>query len=123
MNRIRATVSVVLLVGVISSVGSILSGPPANVAPTSVSTVSGPEGGKAEEPTRQRITMGVFQSIGPPLRYEELKPLIGPGELTSQSYAGGFMTEGYRWKNDDGSWMGLVVQNGRVVSKQQVGLH
>jgi len=124
MNRLQKIVGLLAVVGVLVGIARGFQGSSADMAasvesPKTSTRAPAPE---ASGPTRTWITFGIFRSITPPLRYDQLTPLIGPGTLVSESYLEGLHTQGYRWENSDGSYMALVIQNGVVVEKHQVGL-
>jgi len=54
---------------------------------------------------------------------EAVEILGGPGEEISRSDIAGYTTVMYQWKKWTGANMNAMFQNGRLVTKAQMGLH
>lgn len=111
---------VAVVVAMKSTSGPVATGDAENKKNSEVTNSSN---GSAWSPNGRVISLGIFNSIQPGLlSYAQLANLVGPGELASETNTDGIVTKGYRWINPDGSFMILIFQNGRLVSKNQSGL-
>jgi RNA polymerase subunit RPABC4/transcription elongation factor Spt4 len=76
------------------------------------------------EPPRCTATMSDFSSIKTDMTYRRVASIIGcEGEETTRSEVGDYQLVAYIWPgNSFASNMSAVFQNGRLVSKAQIGL-
>lgn len=68
------------------------------------------------------ITLDKYNKISNGMTYNQVKKILGEGQLTSQGQLLGTKTEIYEWINSDGSNMNVTFQNGKVESKAQFQL-
>lgn len=70
-----------------------------------------------------KFSLKQFYQINEGMTYDAVVNLLGAdGETMSSNDIGGYKNEMFTWKNDDGSSIMLMFQNGRLVSKTQYGL-
>lgn len=69
------------------------------------------------------VTLAEYEQIREGMTYGEVIAVIGsPGEELSRSDMAGYVTVMYSWSNANGSNMNAMFQNGRLVTKAQLGL-
>lgn len=69
------------------------------------------------------ITAANFAKIKTGMKYEEVVKILGAeGELLSESEVAGYKTQMYQWKAGMMSNMNATFQNGKLMSKAQMGL-
>lgn len=69
------------------------------------------------------ISMEEYIQVRTGMTLQEVADIAGYlWEPVSESEIGDLKTELLEWRNDDGSAMSLILQNGEVVSKSQYGL-
>jgi len=52
----------------------------------------------------------------------KVETIVGEGQETGRSEAGGSLAVNYRWQNADGSIMNAMFQENKLVTKAQSGL-
>ena len=70
-------------------------------------------------------SLAQFQQVQMGMTYDQVVAVLGsPGELEGESSVAGYHTASYHWwgRGDVGANLIIMFQNGRVVSKTQVGL-
>ena len=69
------------------------------------------------------VTMASYAALKPGMTYEQaVKILGGPGKELSSNAIGGFTTVMYQWDGGFMANMNATFQNGKLVSKAQLGL-
>ena len=64
-----------------------------------------------------------YEKIERGMSYEQAALVFGaPGRQTSCGRVGGVLIQSYEWCNPNGSHASITLVNGRVVSKEQIGL-
>jgi hypothetical protein len=74
-------------------------------------------------PAEKPVTLSEFTRVSTGMSYVEVEKIIGfLGTEQSRSELAGITTVMYSWKNDDGSNMNAMFQDGKLVTKAQFGL-
>jgi hypothetical protein len=69
------------------------------------------------------VTRAHYAQISEGMSYERVRGIIGnSGEEVSRATLAGHTTIMYQWMNANGSGMNAMFQNGRLVTKAQMGL-
>lgn len=69
-----------------------------------------------------KVTMDKYNKINTGMTYDQVKAILGEGELTSQSKILDVEGEIYSWINSDGTNMSVTFQGGAVNTKTQFNL-
>ena len=69
-----------------------------------------------------KVTMDKYNKINNGMTYDQVKAILGEGQLSSQSLIVNVKDEIYSWINTDGSNMQVTFQNGKVDTKAQFEL-
>lgn len=69
-----------------------------------------------------KVTMDKYNKINNGMTYDQVKAILGEGQLTSQTEMLGTKDEIYEWTNSDGSNMNVTFQDGKVDTKAQFEL-
>lgn len=69
-----------------------------------------------------KVTMDKYNKINNGMSYDQVKQILGEGQLMSQTELLGTKSEIYTWINSNGSNMNVTLQNGNVESKVQFEL-
>lgn len=67
-------------------------------------------------------TMAKYNQINTGMSYDQVKSILGDGQLTSEDKIADIVTDIYTWSNSDGSNMNVTIQGGKVDSKTQLNL-
>ena len=68
------------------------------------------------------ITLDRYQQVQTGMSIAKVETIVGEGQETSRSEAGGSLAANYRWQNADGSMMNAMFQGNKLVTKAQSGL-
>jgi hypothetical protein len=69
------------------------------------------------------VSLAEYEQIREGLTYEDVCAIIGDsGQELSRSEIAGYSSVMYSWKNENGSNMNAMFQNGKLVTKAQFGL-
>jgi len=68
------------------------------------------------------ITLERYQKVQTGMSIAKVETIVGEGQETSRSEAGGSLAVNYRWQNADGSIMNAMFQENKLVTKAQLGL-
>lgn len=69
------------------------------------------------------VTMVEYSTVQNGMDYPNVIRIIGaPGVELSSNDIAGYRTVMYDWRNDDGSGMNAMFQNGKLIQKAQFGL-
>lgn len=104
----RATAPLIILLAVVLACGGEKTNSTAATGPVE----SGP-----------KCTLETFNQIKPGMTRQEVEALIGPGELQSENVIGKLRTELYHYKAGLMAGCSITYQNGKVVSRSQIGLN
>lgn len=87
------------------------------------------QGGKVVNKTQAMLqsmnsgaTLDKYNQINNGITYEQVKHILGEGELVSQTDIEGAKSEMYEWINVGGANMNITFQDGKVEAKAQSGL-
>lgn len=69
-----------------------------------------------------KVTMDKYNKINNGMTYDQVKSILGDGQLASQSLIMNIKDEIYSWINADGSNMNVTFQGGKVDTKAQFEL-
>lgn len=69
-----------------------------------------------------KVTMDKYNKINNGMTYDQVKAILGEGQLTSQTDLLGSKSEIYEWINSDGANMNVTFEDGKVTSKAQLEL-
>lgn len=69
-----------------------------------------------------KVTMDKYNKIKNGMTYDQVKTILGEGQLTSQTEIVGIKDEIYEWINSDGANMSVTFQGGKVDTKAQFQL-
>lgn len=69
-----------------------------------------------------KVTLAQYNKINNGITYDQVKAILGEGELSSQGKIMDSTSEIYSWINSDGSNMNVTFQNNKVESKAQFEL-
>lgn len=69
-----------------------------------------------------KVTIDKYNKINMGMNYEQVKAILGEGELASQTSLAENKNEMYEWINEDGSNMNITFQDGKVDTKTQIEL-
>jgi hypothetical protein len=110
------------------NVGTVVATPTPTVAPTAqatVATVANKGETKATPAAKDEsgVTAANFAKIKTGMKYADVVKILGSeGELLSENEMAGTKTEMYQWKAGILSNMNAMFQNGKLISKAQIGL-
>jgi hypothetical protein len=105
--------------------------PAQTLIPTATPTATAAQPTPTQNPTPEpaanspRISLSEFNNISEGMTYEQAVKIIGSnGELMSESSVGGISTKMYTWKGEGslGANANAMFQNGKLITKAQVGL-
>lgn len=68
------------------------------------------------------ITLERYKQVQTGMSIAKVETIVGEGQETSRSEAGGSLSVNYRWQNADGSMMNAMFQGNKLVTKAQSGL-
>jgi len=68
------------------------------------------------------ITLDRYKQVQTGMPIAKVETIVGEGQETSRSEAGGSLAVNYRWQNADGSKMNAMFQGNKLVTKAQSGL-
>ena len=69
-----------------------------------------------------KVTMEKYNKIKSGMTYDQVKEILGEGQLISETELMGTKDQMYEWINSDGANMNITFQNGKVDTKTQFEL-
>lgn len=69
-----------------------------------------------------KVTLDQYNKVRTGMAYEQVKDILGEGQLSSQTDIFGSKSEIYEWINSNGSDMNVTFRNGKAESKAQFNL-
>lgn len=74
------------------------------------------------ESMNAKVTLEQYNKVNNGMSYDEVKAILGDGQLISQSSMLGIESQIYSWINSNGSNMNVTFQGGKVETKAQINL-
>lgn len=116
-------ITIILALAIIGGIGSAMGGDKdqaSKTTSTKESTQSKPNDTNKQE--TKKYSFDKFMQIQMGMSYDQVKGILGEGTEESSSGDGDLKTVSYRWKNNDGSNLSVMLQGGKVVTKAQAFL-